>query len=81
MRNQQRAVKSSPGPFGAASRKEVFSPGLELNGFFVGTSVIRTPHDSSGPAWAARKKTPAPVHPGDADQPVSEGLDKTQGPW
>jgi len=35
VRNQQRAVKSSPGPIGAASRKDVFSPGLELNGFFV----------------------------------------------
>ena len=31
-----RAVKSSPGPFGAASLKDVFSPGLELNGFFFG---------------------------------------------
>lgn len=30
------------------------------------------------PAWAARKETPAPVHPGDAAQPVSEGLDKTE---
>lgn len=30
-----RAVKSSPGPNGAAFLKNVFSPGLELNGFFV----------------------------------------------
>lgn len=39
-----RAVKSSPGPIGAASLKDVFSPGLELNGFFVALTltVLRT---------------------------------------
>lgn len=38
-----RAVKSSPGPIGAASLKDVFSPGLELNGFFV-SLTLTVPH-------------------------------------
>ena len=43
VRNQSRAVKSSPGPIGAASLKDVFSPGLELNGFFIVYSHAQPP--------------------------------------
>lgn len=55
------------------------SPGAAARAFFVGTSVIRTPHDSKHlNGWRGRKHRPG-YTPQRADRPVSEGPEKVQG--
>ena len=54
---------------------------LSCKRFFLGVASDRTPRVSSGPAWAARERTPADLPESRAVRPVSEGPGKSLHSW
>ena len=57
MRNQQRAVKSDPGPAWGGPCEGIFSPGSELNGFLFAPTVTVLRTLARAPRVAARKES------------------------